>query len=84
MGMGRGTTMPRYYEIQVVGHLDPSWSDWFDGLAIAHLPTGQTLLSGDLVDQAALHGVLMKVRDLGLPLIAVVTIDRPAEHPASS
>lgn len=81
--MGQGTTMPRHYEIQLAGHLDPSWSEWFDGLVIAHLPTGQTLLSGEIIDQAALHGVLMKVRDLGLPLIAVVTIDRPDEQPAS-
>jgi hypothetical protein len=75
--------MPRHYEIQVAGHLDLSWSDWFDGLAIAHLPGGHTLLSGELLDQAALHGVLMKVRDLGLPLIAIVTIDRHDDHATS-
>lgn len=75
--------MPRHYEIQVAGHLDLSWSEWFDGLTIAHLPTGQTVLSGELLDQAALHGVLIKVRDLGLTLIAVVTIDRRDEHQAS-
>ncbi len=59
------------YEIRVKGHLDSRWSAWFEGLTITNLPHGETLLSGALADQAALHGVLMKVRDLGLPLLAV-------------
>jgi len=59
------------YEIRVKGHLDSRWSAWFDGLTITNLPHGEALLSGVLADQAALHGVLMKVRDLGLPLLAV-------------
>jgi len=59
------------YEIRVKGHLDSRWSAWFDGLTITNLPHGEALLSGALADQAALHGVLMKVRDLGLPLLAV-------------
>jgi hypothetical protein len=59
------------YEIRVKGHLDSRWSVWFDGLTISNLPDGEALLSGTLADQAALHGVLMKVRDLGLPLLAV-------------
>jgi hypothetical protein len=59
------------YEIRVKGHLDSHWSVWFDGLTITNLPHGEALLSGALADQAALHGVLMKVRDLGLPLLAV-------------
>ena len=59
------------YEIRVKGHLDSRWSAWFDGLSITNLPDGEALLSGALADQAALHGVLMKVRDLGLPLLAV-------------
>ena len=59
------------YEIRVRGHLDGRWSEWFDGLLITDLENGEALLSGDIVDQAALHGVLNKVRDLGLPLVAV-------------
>jgi hypothetical protein len=59
------------YEIRVKGHLDSRWSAWFEGLTITNLPRGEALLSGALADQAALHGVLMKVRDLGLPLLAV-------------
>ena len=59
------------YEIRVKGHLDGRWSEWFDGLTIANVENGDALLSGEIVDQSALHGVLAKVRDLGLPLIAV-------------
>ena len=59
------------YEIRVKGHLDGRWSEWFDGLQITNLENGEATLSGDIVDQAALHGVLNKVRDLGLPLLAV-------------
>ena len=53
------------------GHLDRGWADWFDGLTISHPADGCTLLAGDLPDQAALHGTLSKVRDLGLPLLTV-------------
>ena len=60
------------YEICVKGHLDPRWSHWFGGFAIALKDNGETLLSGSVVDQAALYGVLIKVRDLGLPLISVM------------
>src|SRR5215469_9451048 len=60
-----------WYEIRVQGHLDQHWSAWFDGLTITNLPHGEALLSGALANQAALHGVLMKVRDLGLPLLSV-------------
>ena len=63
--------MPTYYEIIIQGHLDSHWSSWFDGLNITHEPNGTTTLAGPIVDQAALHGVLIKVRDLGLPLIGV-------------
>jgi hypothetical protein len=59
------------YEIRVKGHLDGRWSEWFDGLAIVNVEDGDALLSGEIVDQSALHGVLNKVRDLGLPLVAV-------------
>lgn len=59
------------YEIRVQGHLDQRWSEWFDGLAISYDADGNTVLRGPLVDEAALHGVLNKVRDLVLPLLAV-------------
>jgi len=61
------------YVIRVMGHLDPQWSEWFDGLVITQLQSGSTVLSGDIVDQAALHGALNKIRDLNLPLISVTT-----------
>ena len=62
------------YEIRVKGHLDGRWSEWFDGLTIANVEDGDALLSGEIIDQPALHGVLNKVRDLGLPLVAVSRI----------
>jgi hypothetical protein len=63
--------MPEYYQIMLKGHLDLHWSDWFAGLKITHLEGEQTLLSGDLPDQAALHGLLEHIRDLNLTLISV-------------
>ena len=63
--------MPEYYEIKIKGHLDPCWSDWFAGLRLKHLEGDETLLSGPLPDQAALHGLLERVRDLNLTLISV-------------
>jgi hypothetical protein len=59
------------YVIRVIGHLDPQWSEWFDGLVITPLRSGDTVLAGDIVDQAALHGTLNKIRDLNLLLISV-------------
>ena len=59
------------YEIRLEGHLEARWADWFDGLTLTQESDGTTVLSGSVVDQAALHGLLGKVRDLGLPLIAV-------------
>ena len=59
------------YEIRVQGRLDQRWSTWFDGLAISYEGEETTVLRGSLVDEAALHGVLIKVRDLALPLLAV-------------
>lgn len=65
------------YQIKVAGHLDPAWSDWFEELTLLHEPDGCTTLTGRIDDQAALHGVLIKIRDLGLPLISVLRIKPP-------
>ncbi|MBI1282520.1 MAG: hypothetical protein GC179_30615 [Anaerolineaceae bacterium] len=59
------------YQIRIGQHLDPECADWLGGLAITNLPTGEALLSGYLIDQAALHGVLQYLRDLNVPLIEV-------------
>ena len=64
---------PRY-EVRLKGHLDPRWAAWFDGLSLRHESDDTTTLSGPVVDQAALHGLLAKIRDLGLPLISVQRI----------
>jgi hypothetical protein len=70
--------MPSYYHIRLKGHLDGHWSAWFDNLTISNQPNGEMVLCGPLADQAALHGVLIKIRDLGLPLLALTTIATPA------
>lgn len=62
---------PEQYEICLKGHLDNRWADWFEGLTITLKENGHTYLTGAVVDQAALHGLLRKVRDLGLPLLSV-------------
>lgn len=62
---------PTYYEIRVSSHLEISWTDWFDGLAINYLDNGESVLSGYLSDQAALQGVLNRISNLGLTLISV-------------
>jgi len=59
------------YEIRIRGHLDDRWADWFESMAITLEDNGDTVLTGPVVDQAALHGLLKKVRDLGLPLLSV-------------
>jgi hypothetical protein len=65
---------PLVYQIRIKGHLGPHWSDWFEGLTITLEANGDTLLTGPVVDQAALYGVLRKVRDVGLPLLSVVCV----------
>jgi hypothetical protein len=66
---------PAIYQIRIKGHLGRQWKDWFEGLSITLEEDGDTLLTGQLVDQAALHGLLKKVRDLGMPLISVNCIE---------
>ncbi len=62
-------------EIRIRGHLDQRWTSWFDGMALSHNADGTTLLKGHVADQAALHGLLNKVRDTGLPLVSVTHRD---------
>jgi len=69
------------YEIRVKGHLDGRWSEWFEGLTIFNVEDGIAVLSGEIVDQSALHGILANVRDLGLPLIAVSRVKSVPEDP---
>ncbi|MCW2135473.1 hypothetical protein [Arthrobacter sp. VKM Ac-2550] len=66
---------PGRYELRIWGHLDDRWADWFEGVTVTHESEGTTILSGLVIDQAALHGLLDKVRDLGVTLISVQAID---------
>lgn len=66
---------PGLYEIRIEGHLDHRWAGWFDGLTLTLEDNGDTLLTGPVVDQAALHGLLRKVRDLGMPLVSVRRVE---------
>jgi hypothetical protein len=63
------------YEIRLTGHLDAHWTAWFDGMTVNNENDGTTVISGQIVDQAALHGLLQRVRDLGLPLVSVRKVD---------
>ena len=75
---------PRLTEIRIKGHLDNRWADWFDGLTITLEDNGDTLLTGSVVDQAALHGLLKKVRNLGLPLVSIMHVaPKQADGPAA-
>jgi hypothetical protein len=66
---------PLIYQIRVQGHLDRKWADWFSGLSITLLDNGETLFTGPVLDQAALHSLLRKVCDVGLPLVAVMQVE---------
>ena len=63
------------YQIRLTGHLDAHWATWFDGLTVSQESDGTTVISGPIADQAALHGVLQRVRDLGLPLLSVTRVE---------
>ncbi len=70
------------YQIRIKGHLGREWTDWFEGLAITALDNGETLLTGPVVDQAALYGLLRKVRDVAMPLLSVIRVT-PGQAEAS-
>jgi hypothetical protein len=69
------------YTIRVIGNVDAQWSEWFDGLTISNTRPGEAMISGELVDQAALHGTLNKIRNLNLALISVIKVDSAAVEP---
>jgi hypothetical protein len=77
------------YEIRLTGHLDTRWATWFDGMNLTHESDGTTVIHGPVADQAALHGLLQKARDVGLPLVSVSRVDPdhtdgPANEPRSA
>jgi hypothetical protein len=71
----RGRDQPKVFQIRIQGHLSRQWTDWFEGLTITLEEDGNTLLSGRVVDQSALHGILKKIRNLGMPLLSVNSVD---------
>jgi hypothetical protein len=75
--MANDLDQPMVYQIRVEGHLGPRWTEWFGDMTITLEDNGDTLLSGPVVDQAALHGLLRKVRDLGMPLISTIRVEPP-------
>jgi len=78
------TSNPQYYEIRLKGHLDDRWTEWFEDLIITLEDNGDTFLTGPVIDQAALHGLLKKVRDFGLPLISISLVEpRPPTTPGT-
>ena len=76
---------PGHYEIRLKGHLEARWTAWFDGLNLTNETDGTTIICGPVADQSALHGLLQKVRDLGLPLVSVTQVhpDQPERRPAA-
>ena len=74
INLGSEKAQPLVYQIRIKGHLGRQWTDWFEGLTITALDNGETLLTGPVVDQAALHGLLKKVRDLAMPLLSVMRV----------
>jgi hypothetical protein len=79
MGGAINETRPTKYILRIKNHLDSHWEEWFDGMALTKMDNGETLLSGDVVDQSALHGLLEKIRNLNLTLISVQKVDGEEE-----
>ncbi len=77
-------SQPVVYQIRIKGHLGDEWTNWFGGLSITLEANGDTLLTGPVVDQAVLHGLLKKVRDLGMPLVSVNRVQINETHPYHS
>ena len=75
--MANKLDQPIVYQIRIKGHLGLQWTDWFGGMTITLEDNGDTLLTGPVVDQATLHGLLRKVRDLGMPLISAIRVKPP-------
>ena len=75
--MANDLNQPMVYQLRIKGHLGPKWADWFGGMTITLEDNGETLLTGPVVDQAALHGLLRKVRDLGMLLISAIRVEPP-------
>ena len=73
--MANELDQPMVYQIRIEGHLGPKWTAWFGDVSITLEDNGETLLTGPVVDQAALHGLLRKVRDLGMPLLSVIHVE---------
>jgi hypothetical protein len=78
--IGPPTSNVPHYEIRLKGYLEARWVKWFDGLSISWEEDGNTLLTGAVADQAALHGIFKKVRDLGMPLVSVNIVEADAEE----
>ena len=76
----RDADQPWVYQIRIKGHLNHQWADWFEGLTITLEEDGNTLLTGTVIDQAALHGLLKKVRDLGTPLLSLNHVEPNKRH----
>jgi hypothetical protein len=79
-----GSCQPLVYQIKIEGHLGQQWMEWFEGLTITMEEDGKTLLTGPVTDQAALHGLLKKVRDLGMPLVSICQVHFNETHPVRS
>ena len=77
-------SQPMIYQIRIKGHLDSQWTDWFEGMTITLEEGGDMLITGPVIDQSALHGLLKKVRDLGLPLVSVDRVQFNETHPYRS
>jgi hypothetical protein len=75
MSAGQESERQEIYQIIVIGVLDSKWSDWFGGMEVRPQPNGETILTGPVADQAALHGLLQKIRDMGLPLVSVGPVE---------